>query len=143
MGIWPDGLYMTTNMFDCIDAACNTAPYQEARVYAFNINDLINGATLHSVVADTSSNVFGLLPSNYRGTPPPAGSPNYVVAESSTLYAWEVYKFHPDYANPGNSTFTGPTNVSQATYVGAADPVSEPGGNNIDTLSDRAMMQNQ
>jgi hypothetical protein len=32
--------------------------------------------------------------------------------------------------------------VSQAAYVGAADPVAS-AGNNVDTLSDRAMMQNQ
>src|SRR6266480_448384 len=143
MGIWPDGLYMTTNMFDCLDSTCSSASFQEARAYAFNIADLVSGATLRSVVADTNSSRFSLLPSNYRGTPPPAGSPNYIVAESNSLFAWEVYKFHPDYAVPANSTFIGPTNVSQAGYVGAADPVPEPSGNDIDTLADRAMMQNQ
>jgi hypothetical protein len=143
MAIWPDGLYMTTNMFLCGDARCSSSTYREARVYAFNINDLVNGSPLHSVVADTNSNVFSLLPSNYRGTPPPAGTPNYVVAESVTAFAWEVYKFHPDYSVPGNSTFIGPTSVSQSSYVGAQDPVPSPGGNNTDTLADRAMMQNQ
>ncbi|PYL52362.1 MAG: hypothetical protein DMF29_11015 [Verrucomicrobia bacterium] len=142
MGIWPDGLYMTTNMFDCLDSVCGNANFKEARVYALNIDDLVNGATLRSVVADTNSSRYSLLPSNYRGTPPPAGRENLVVAESGNLYAWEVYKFHVDYAVPSNSTFTGPINVSQTQYVGAADPVAS-SGNNIDTLSDRAMMQNQ
>src|SRR5437899_4249344 len=143
MGIWPDGLYMTTNMFDCLDSACNSANYKEARAYALNIDDLVNGATLRSVVADTNSSRFSLLPSNYRGTAPPAGRENLMVAESGTLYAWEVYKFHVDYAVPSNSTFTGPVNVSQTSYIGAADPVPEPSGNYTDTLADRAMMQNQ
>src|SRR6266446_5396003 len=143
MGIWPDGLYMTTNMFDCLDSACNNAHYREARAYALNIDDLVNGATLRSVVVDTNSSRFSLLPSNYRGTAPPAGRENLMVAESGTLYAWEVYKFHVDYAVPSNSTFTGPVNVSQASYIGAADPVPEPFGNDTDTLADRAMMQNQ
>ncbi|PYK90376.1 MAG: hypothetical protein DME35_06065 [Verrucomicrobia bacterium] len=98
MGIWPDGLYMTTNMFDCLDSACNSAHYREARAYALNIDDLVNGATLRSVVADTNSSRFSLLPSNYRGAAPPAGRENLMVAESGTLYAWEVYKFHVDYA---------------------------------------------
>src|SRR5438477_5058864 len=142
MGIWPDGLYMTTNMFDCLDSVCGNANFKEARVYALNIDDLVNGATLRSVVADTNSSRYSLLPSNYRGTPPPAGRENLVVAESGNLYACEVYKFHVDYAVPSNSTFTGPINVSQTQYVGAADPVAS-SGNNIDTLSDRAMMQNQ
>src|SRR6266446_3283624 len=144
MGIWPDGLYMTANMFQCLNTSCSSSHYEEARAYAFNIDDLVNGATLQSVVVDTDSNHFSLLPSNYRGTAPPAGSPNYMVADSTSLFAWEVYKFHPDYAVPSNSTFVGPTNVSQAAYVIAADTVPEPsGGNNTDTLADRAMMQNQ
>src|SRR5256714_4203705 len=142
MGIWPDGLYMTANMFDCFDSVCNNATYQEARAYALNIDDLVSGAPLRSVVADTNANHFSLLPGNYRGTPPPAGRPNLMVAESQTAYAWEVYKFHPDYTNPSSSTFTGPINVSQASYVSAADPVAS-AGNDVDTLSDRAMMQNQ
>ena len=145
MGIWPDGLYMAANMFDCLNASCSSATYKEARAYAFNIVDLVNGAPLHALVADTNStNRFTLLPSNFRGTPPPAGRENLMVAESNVAFAWEVYKFHADYAVPASSTFTGPTNVSQTNYTGAADPVPAPApGNNIDTLADRAMMQNQ
>src|ERR1700736_3868792 len=142
MGIWPDGLYMTANMFACLDSSCNSATYQGARAIALNISDLVSGATLRSVVADLSSSRFTLLPSNYRGTPPPAGRENLMVAESGSTYAWEVYKFHVDYAVPSNSTLTGPVNVSQTPYTGAADPVTS-SGNNIDTLADRAMMQNQ
>src|SRR5947199_2124332 len=142
MGIWPDGLYMTTNMFDCIDSACNSTHYIKARAYALNIDDLVNGATLRIVVADTNSSRFSLLPSNYRGAAPPAGRENLMVAESGTLYAWEVYKFHVDYAVPSNSTFTGPVNVSQNSYIGAADPVPEHSGNYTDTLAARAIMPN-
>ena len=139
MGIWPDGLYMTANMFD------GASQFKEARAYAFNINDLITGAaSVRSVVADTNSSLhFTLLPSNYRGTPPAAGTPNYLVAESNSAFAWEVYTLHPDYSVPSNSQFLGPTNVSQATYTVAANTVPEPSGNPTDTLADRAMMQNQ
>src|SRR5438445_12257065 len=138
MGIWPDGLYMTVNMFD------SSSHFREARAYAFNISDLVNGATLHSVVADTnSSQVFGLLPSNYRGTQPTAGTPNYMVTESTTAYFWDVYTFHVDYSTPANSTFLGPTHVSQASYIPAVNTVPEPSGNPTDTLADVAMMQNQ
>jgi len=138
MGIWPDGLYMTANMFD------SSSNFRESRVYAFNINDLVNGATVRSVIVD-NANEYSMLPSNYRGTVPPAGTPNYVVAESSTsLYAWRVYAFQPNYSNPASSTFLGPINVSQASYIVAANTVIEPSpGNATDTLADRAMMQNQ
>src|SRR5581483_7821564 len=73
MGIWPDGLYMTANMFQG-----NT--FREVRVWAFNRADLESGATLRSVVVDlNSSTYFSLLPSNLRGAPPPAGRENILV----------------------------------------------------------------
>jgi hypothetical protein len=43
MGIWPDGLYMTANMFDCLTAGCGSASYKEVRVWAFNLADLESG----------------------------------------------------------------------------------------------------
>ncbi|MEK6304175.1 MAG: C25 family cysteine peptidase [Acidobacteriota bacterium] len=145
MGIWPDGLYMTANMFDCLNATCSSVLYKEVRAYAFNLVNLVNGTPLQSIVVDTNSvNRSTLLPSNYRGTAPPAGRENLVVGESRTLFAWEVFKFHVDYVVPANSTFTGPTNVSQTIYALAAGIVPQPApGNNTDTLAERAMMQNQ
>jgi hypothetical protein len=41
MGIWPDGLYMTANMFQCLNTSCSSSHYEEARAYAFNIDDLV------------------------------------------------------------------------------------------------------
>src|SRR5437660_4349784 len=90
MGIWPDGLYMTANMFLCKNSSCSSSTYEDARAFAFNISDLVNGAPLRSVIVDPDSSRFSLLPSNYRGVPPPAGSPNYMVAESRSYRAWEV-----------------------------------------------------
>jgi hypothetical protein len=93
---------------------------------------------------DTSSNTFTLMPSNVRGALPPANTPDYFVAEDSFSFFWDVFKFHVDFANPANSTFTGPTQVSQATYATAARRVVQPSpGNNIDTLADRMMFLNQ
>jgi len=144
MGIWSDGLYMGTNMFDCLNSNCSSATYQLARAYAFNLSDLVNGAALRSVVADTSSSIFSMFPSNYRGTPPPAGRENLFVSESQTLFSFEVWKFHVDYSGSG-STFTGPTNVSQTAYdisAPALSTVTSP-GNPLDSLLDRIMMQVQ
>src|SRR5689334_6053898 len=42
MGIWPDGLYMTANMFG--------NSFQEVRGWAFNLDDLTSGAPLRSAV---------------------------------------------------------------------------------------------
>ncbi|MBV9670678.1 MAG: hypothetical protein JOZ43_06955 [Acidobacteriales bacterium] len=59
----------------------------------------------------------GLLPADVDGTtPPPTGSPNYLVALGATNTELAMWKFHVDFANPANSTFTGPTNVTVAGF---------------------------
>jgi hypothetical protein len=88
--------------------------------------------------------VFSLLPSNARSVTgaPPAGSPNYFSSIYGS-YAIRTWKFHVDWATPANSTFTGPTNSSISTFNVGPSNVPEKGGNNLDTLSYRLMMQNQ
>ncbi len=139
MGIWPDGLYMTANMF--------SDSFEEVRVWAFNRSDLEAGLPVRNVVVDVG-NVdpvlrFSLLPSNMRTVTgvPPAGRPNLLVSESLSDYAFEVWKFHVDYSGSG-STFTGPTNVSQASYNFFDAAVPTP-GNSLDALFDRLMTQAQ
>lgn len=142
MGIWPDGLYMSANMFDITNAA-GAATYKGIRAYAFNRTDLESGVPVHIVIADVvDPNRFTVIPSNFRGAVPPAGRENLFVGESNTAFAWEVYKFHAVYGGAG-STFTGPTNVTQTAYnFGGTGTIPSP-INALDSLRDRAMMQNQ
>ena len=142
MGIWPDGLYMSANEFDA------NGNYHGARVWAFNRGDLEAGVAARNVIVDVggpnNTNYFTLLPSNVRGALPPANSPNYLVSESGTLFAFEVWQFHPDYATPASSVFTGPTNVGQTAYTVAPGTVPVPApGTALDSLRERMMMQNQ
>jgi len=136
MGIWPDGLYMTANMFSDFG-------FEEVRVWAFNRSDLEAGLPVRKVVVDLGTpDFFTLLPSNMRAVTgaPPAG-PNLLVSESQSLFAFEVWKFHVDYSGSG-STFTGPTNVSQAPYDFIPEDVPTP-ANSLDSVFDRLMMQAQ
>ena len=147
-GIWPDSLYFSANMFDCLNSGCSSSTYQEARAYAFNLQKMEAGLPLAPTdlqAADTNSSFFTLLPSNVRGSQlPPANTPNYFVSEDTVNYFWDVFKFHADFANPMNTSVSGPILVSQATYTLAASSVAEPSpGNNADTLADRAMFLNQ
>ncbi|HMT08459.1 MAG TPA: carboxypeptidase-like regulatory domain-containing protein [Pyrinomonadaceae bacterium] len=148
MGIWRDGLYMGTNMFDCLNATCSSATYMGARAYAFNFSKMINGTALTAndvQVSDLGSSRFSVFPANYRGTIPPVGTPQYFVGESGTVFAWEVFKFSVNFVTPASSTFTGPTNVSQTAYNVASGAIATPAGAgaNIDTLADRVMKQVQ
>ena len=141
LGVWPDGIYMSANMFDChID--CNTGGFQGTRVWAINKANLYSGAALQSVHFDVSS-VFTALPSNLRGPVPPAGTPNYFVANDQSIFALDVFKFHVNFASPGLSTFTGPTQVTVDTYGAPPLTIPEESGNALDSLYNRLMVQNQ
>jgi len=90
---------------------------------------------------------FTLLPSNARlqtGTPP-AGTPNYFVSTWEFLNALTVYKFHVDWDRISLSTFTGPEVPIAATSWPSASVPNAPslGGNALDVLQIRAMMQSQ
>src|SRR5437868_5256882 len=71
LGIWPDGLYMSVNMFGYPKGA----PFQGPRVYAFNKAQMYAGDPSAQVVTFNGPPAdFTLLPSNARlqaGTPPP------------------------------------------------------------------------
>ncbi len=89
-----------------------------------------------------------LLPSDLDGsTLPPSGSPSFFVdlADSSDL---NLFRFHADFANPGNSTFTGPVLIAVAPFSEvcpfavnrACIQVPAP-GERLDSLDDRLMFR--
>jgi len=145
-GVWPDGIYMSANMFDYASGGS----FQNARVYAFNKAQMYAGApTVQIVSFDAPSTDFALLPSNARlqtGTPP-AGSPNYFVSTWQFLNAVGVYKFHVDWDRIPLSTFTGPdAPVASTGWPNASVPNAPSQGGiaaGLDVLQIRAMMQNQ
>jgi hypothetical protein len=142
-GIWPDGLYMTTSMF----AYMSGGAFQNPRFYAFNKAQMYAGEPTVQVVSFDGPDDFTILPSNARlqtGTPPP-GTPNYFVSTWNFTNALSVYKFHVDWNRPSLSTFTGPDVPLSATSWPNAAVANAPsqGGNSLDVLQIRAMMQNQ
>jgi Carboxypeptidase regulatory-like domain len=145
-GIWPDGLYMSANMFDYAAAGA----FQGPRVYALNKAQMYAGSlTVQVVTFNAPSADFTLLPSNARlqtGTPPP-GTPNYYLSTWEFTNALTVYKFHVDWTSISLSTFTGPDTPLAATSWPNATVPNAPslGGNagGLDVLQIRAMMQNQ
>jgi uncharacterized repeat protein (TIGR01451 family) len=124
------------------------APFQSPRVWALNKAQMYAGSpTVQVVTFDAPSTDFTLLPSNARlqtGTPPP-GTPNYFLSSWQFTNALSVYKFHVDWTRIANSTFTGPDTPLAATSWPNASVPNAPslGGNNLDVLQIRAMMQNQ
>jgi outer membrane protein assembly factor BamB len=145
LGVWPDGIYMSANMF----STTGSGSFRNVQLWAFNRQEMEAGLAAHSVTFALPTVVggvtaFSLLPSNARDATglPPSGTPDYFASIWGSE-AVRVWQFHVDWANTVNSTLGGPTNLAVANFNGGPSDVPELGGNNVDTLSYRLMMQNQ
>jgi hypothetical protein len=146
LGVWPDGIYMSANVF----ASTGSQSFQNTQVWAFDRQAMEAGTPSPTAVSFVlprlvgGITVFSLLPSNARAVTgaPPAGSPNYFASIWGS-YAIRTWKFHVDWTTPANSTFTGPTDTGVSTFNVGPSTVPEKDGNQLDTLSYRLMMQNQ
>lgn len=136
LGIWPDGYYISFNIF-------NGNTFSGARACSFNGAAMRAGAAATQVCFQLSSSFGSLLPSDLDGaTAPPAGSPNYFLNFGTN--SLRVWKFHVDFATPANSTFTGPTSIAVAAFTAACSGggtcIPQPGtSNKLDSLADRLM----
>ena len=138
MGVWPDGYYITYNIFN------NGQTFAGTKACAFDRAKMLAGdSSATQQCFQLSSAYGGLLPSDLDGSiAPPAGSPNFLLNfGSNSLNLW---KFHVDWANPANSTLTGPTSIPVASFTAACSG----GGaclpqrnttNKLDSLADRLM----
>ncbi len=138
LGVWPDGYYMTVNVFN------NGTTFAGTKVCAFDRAKMLTGAAATQQCFNTSTAYGGLLPSDLDGpTAPPAGSPNYLVALGATTTQLAYWKFHVDWATPANSTFTGPTSLAVASYAEACSGgtcIPQSGTTQkLDSLADRLM----
>jgi hypothetical protein len=146
LGVWPDGIYMSANVF----ASTGAQSFQNVQVWAFNRQQMesgdpnAQGVTFSVAKTVGGVSVFSLLPSNARAVTgaPPAGSPNYFSSIYGS-FAIRTWKFHVDWTTPSSSTFTGPTNTAISTFNVGPSNVPERDGNALDTLTYRVMMQNQ
>lgn len=114
VSVWPDAYYLTLNMFN----ASGTA-YIGADVCALDRSKILTGAAATTVCFQRGSSDFGMLPSDLDGSKPPAtGTPNFVMElDPSSNSALDLFKFHVDFTNPTNSTFTGPTKIAVAAFT--------------------------
>ncbi|HXH95416.1 MAG TPA: hypothetical protein VNN25_27820, partial [Thermoanaerobaculia bacterium] len=147
LGIWPDGLYMSANMFDYAAAGA----FQNSRLYAFNKAQMYAGAAnIQSVSFNLPSDQFTVLPANARlqtGTPP-VGSPNYFASVWNFLNSVQIWKFHVDWGHPSLSSVTGPFSSTMTfwweQFARTTGVTTAPTpANFLDTLYPRLMVQNQ
>ena len=118
-GVWPEAYYMTVNQFGDSGSA-------GFGIYAFDRAAMLAGAPASfeyvNPGAANPQTIWG-VPSDLDGaTPPPDGSPNFALALGASFIdgspgdVIHVWKFHADFANPGNATFSGPVDVPIADF---------------------------
>jgi hypothetical protein len=137
LGVWPDGYYISYNIFN------NGQTFAGSKVCALDRAKMLTGAAATQQCFQLSTSYGGLLPSDLDGvTAPPAGSPNFFMNfGANSLNLW---KFHVDFANSANTTFTGPTNIPVAAFNAACSGggacITQPStSNKLDSLADRLM----
>lgn len=135
MSVWPDGYYITYNMFR------NGRTFIGNTVCAFERDQMLIGAAARQACVNTTAG-HSLEPSDLEGTTlPPAGSPNLLMSiTTSTVQFWRMAVNW----TTGTGTLTGPITVpgvaafSRACGGGAC--VVQPGTTTrLDTLADRLM----
>ena len=138
-GVWPDGYYISFNMFN----ASGTA-FLGGRACVLDRNQMVTASGTPGPIQcfQLSTSFGGLLPSDQDGAlNPPAGSPNYFVAFGTNVL--QLWKFHVDWATPANSTFAGPTNIGVTAFneaCGGGTCIPQPSTTQpLDSLGDRLM----
>ena len=138
MGIWPDGYYVTYNMFT------GGTTFAGTKVCAMDRAKMLLGQAATQQCFNTSTSYGGLIPADLdSATAPPAGAPNISFGLGLTNTTLAYWKFHVDWGTPANSTFTGPTSLAVSSYTTACGAsgtcVPQSGGGSLDSLSDRLM----
>jgi hypothetical protein len=139
--VWPDAYYNTINVFP-------GKIFAGAKACAFDRIAMLAGAPANAVCFQQPPSISSLLPADLDGsTQPPAGAPNYLVSLSDSTHL-NFFRFHVDFINTANSSFTGPTLISVASYNEACArattvsciPQPNP-GEKVDGLGDRLMFR--
>ena len=107
-GLWPDGYYLTMNLFS------NNTTFNGVRVYALDRSSMVAGGAANAIgftIAPSDlGNQYSLLAATFRtGDPPPAGQPEWIMDVNSSSVAGTVEtqvfvrRFHADFVTPANS----------------------------------------
>jgi hypothetical protein len=140
IAVWPDAYYITYNLFN----AAGTS-FLGAEACAMNRTAMLAGTTANEQCFTTSTSYGGLLASDLDGTTaPPSGEANVMVALGTTATTLAYWKFHVDWTTTANSTFTGPSTLTVASYTTACGStgtcIPQSGtSQQLDSLSDRLM----
>jgi len=111
LGVWPDGYYMSVNIF------LNGSSYGGPRPYVFDRAKMLAGqpATFQTTSAALGSGVNPIMPADLDGaTLPATGAPNVFVGFGSTM---KLYKFAVNWTTPSATTWTQHATLAPAGFT--------------------------
>jgi hypothetical protein len=138
LGVWPDGYYITYNMFR------RGRTFLGAKVCALDRAAILGTAArpVTQQCVQLSNSFGGLLPADLDGsTPPPAGAPEVLLSfGTNSLNLWRL---HVDWTNTANTSLSAPTNLPVAAFSRACSGgvcIPQSGTTQkLDSLGDRLM----
>jgi len=138
LGVWGDGIYMTTNRFSSGTSSfmgTGAACFEKAAMYAGNPTAQMVYFTLPS-----SNEAYAVLPSDCDGAYPPAGTPNFFAWIKSNHI--RMYAFAVDWTTPTNSTYTLLCTIPVSSYNGTVSGIPQKGTSvQLDAISGRLMFR--
>jgi hypothetical protein len=147
IGVWPDGYYMAANIFDTTHTA-----FLGPQAFVFDRMKMLVGdpsATGQTLGITGGPTEATFLPSDLDSSrPPPISDPNHFVAwPQGVALVYKVWKFHADFINPANTTFTLEATLPASTFTELCpttpDCVPQLGSaTNLDAVADRLMFRN-
>jgi hypothetical protein len=143
LGVWSDGYYLSYNQFTQKGRGYNFS-FVGPAACAMDRTSMLNDEPATMKCFGLSSGYGTLLPSDLDGsTAPPSGSPAYFLNFDLSGNHLNLWKYHADFTSPSNSTLTGPTQISVASFSEACNGgtcIPQQGTKQkLDSLGDRLM----
>ena len=141
-GVWPDGYYMSANLFGNYGWSGNGA-------YAYDRTAMLTGNPSAQRISfemnPGSAGFITLYPSDCDWPFPPVGTPNYFgYIKTCGTQMVGIYEFHADFTNPSNSTFGNLLNLNVTPFSLLQNGIPQLGTNKLlETLGDRLMYRLQ
>ena len=150
-GVWPDGYYMSVNQFNQ-----GTLSWGGQGAVAFERSRMLNGQSAKMVKFDlysTDPNLGGMLPSDLDGATPPTGAYNTFVQVDDNAWGYsgdqlQLWEFRVNWTRTNRSRFVRVAQLATAAFDSnmcgyARNCIPQPGGVNVDAISDRLMYRLQ
>lgn len=153
--VWPDGYYLTINQF-----AHGSLNWAGAGVAVFERDLMLEGNPNALMIFwdfSASDDPWSLLPSDFDGPPPPAGTPNYLAYFNDDSWGYSsdqlrILECNVNWSDPLSSTITGPTILNtvpfKSSFTGSfsnsRNNIPQPGtSRRLDALSSRLLFRLQ